>query len=107
MRAEKPVHDPELGAFWSGAVGYFSYDVARTIERLPSPPPRAIDAPDALFVFSRTLLILDNLRGLGRIVVATSEIEVARARATMYVSAVEGGDDARSWNWSLWNAPSQ
>jgi anthranilate synthase component 1 len=70
VRAEKPVHVPELGAFWSGAVGYFSYDVVRTIERLPSAPPRGVDAPDAIFVFSRTLLILDNLRGLGRIVVA-------------------------------------
>ena len=34
-------------AFWSGAVGYFAYDVVRTIERLPSPPPRGVDAPDA------------------------------------------------------------
>src|SRR5688572_19241690 len=70
VRSEQPVHVPELGAFWSGAIGFFSYDVARTIERLPSPPPRGVDAPDALFVFSRSLLILDNLRGLGRIVVA-------------------------------------
>jgi anthranilate synthase component 1 len=70
VRAERPAHAPELGAFWSGAVGYFGYDVVRTLERLPSPPPRGIDAPDALFVFSRSLLILDNLRGLGRIVVA-------------------------------------
>jgi len=70
VRAEKPAPVPELGAFWSGAVGYFSYDVVRTLERLPSPPPRGVDAPDALFVFSRSLLILDNLRGLGRIVVA-------------------------------------
>jgi anthranilate synthase component 1 len=72
VRAEKPAHVPELGAFWSGAIGYFAYDVARTIERLPSPPPRGVDAPDALFVFSRSLLILDNLKGLGRIVVAVS-----------------------------------
>jgi len=70
VRAEKPALVPELGAFWSGAVGYFAYDVVRTLERLPSPPPRGIDAPDALFVFTRSLLILDNLRGLGRIVVA-------------------------------------
>ena len=82
VRSEIPVQVPELGAFWSGAVGYFAYDVVRTIERLPSPPPRGIDAPDALFVFSRSLLILDNLRGLGRIVVAvpvnerTSESEL-------------------------------
>ena len=84
VRAEQPVNVPELGAFWSGAVGYFSYDVARTIERLPSPPPRGVDAPDALFVFSKSLLILDNLRGLGRIVVAVpvaasmSETELRR-----------------------------
>jgi anthranilate synthase component 1 len=70
VRAEKPVSVQELGAFWSGAIGYFSYDVARTIERLPSPPPPGVDAPDAMFVFSRSLVILDNLRGLGRIVVA-------------------------------------
>ena len=31
----EPVDVPELGAFWSGAVGYFSYDVVRLIERLP------------------------------------------------------------------------
>jgi len=72
VRSERPVVVPELGAFWSGAVGYFAYDVVRTLERLPTPPPRGIDAPDALFVFTRTLLILDNLRGLGRIVVAVS-----------------------------------
>ena len=35
VRAGTPVHVPELGAFWCGAVGYFSYDVVRTIERLP------------------------------------------------------------------------
>ena len=70
VRAETPVYVPELGAFWSGAIGYFAYDVVRTIERLPSPPPRGVDTPDALFVFSRSMLILDNLRGLGRIVVA-------------------------------------
>jgi anthranilate synthase component 1 len=70
VQAEQPAPVPEIGAFWSGAVGFFGYDVARAIERLPSPPPRGIDAPDALFVFTRSLLILDNLRGLGRIVVA-------------------------------------
>ncbi|NUQ13516.1 MAG: chorismate-binding protein, partial [Gemmatimonadaceae bacterium] len=70
LREESPAPVPALGAFWSGAVGYFGYDVVRTLERLPSPPPRGIDAPDALFVFTRSLLILDNLRGLGRIVVA-------------------------------------
>jgi anthranilate synthase component 1 len=66
----RPVDVPELGDFWAGAVGYFSYDVARLIERLPAPPRRAVAAPDALFVFTRALVIVDNLRAQARIVVA-------------------------------------
>jgi anthranilate synthase component 1 len=65
-----PVDVPELGDFWAGAVGYFGYDVARHLEKLPAPPRRAIDAPDALFVFTRALVIVDNLRAQARIVVA-------------------------------------
>jgi anthranilate synthase component 1 len=70
MRGERPALVPELGAFWSGAVGYLSYDMVRSVERLPNAPPRAIDVPDALFVFTRALVIIDNLRGLARVVVA-------------------------------------
>jgi len=66
----EPAHVPELGAFWSGAVGYFGYDVVRLLERLPHAPPRALDAPDALFVFTRALVIIDNLRAQARVVVA-------------------------------------
>ena len=40
IRARTPVEVRELGTFWSGAVGFFSYDVVRLIERLPSPPSR-------------------------------------------------------------------
>jgi anthranilate synthase component 1 len=60
---------PELGAFWAGAVGYFGYDVVRAIERLPSPPPRGLNAPDALFVLTGAVVIIDNLRAQARIVV--------------------------------------
>ncbi|MCU0618729.1 MAG: chorismate-binding protein [Gemmatimonadaceae bacterium] len=65
-----PVEAPELGAFWGGAVGFFGYDMVRWIERLPSPPPRAIAAPDALFVFTRTVVVIDNLRAQARVVTA-------------------------------------
>jgi len=60
---------PELGAFWAGAIGYFGYDVVRAIERLPSPPPRGVEAPDALFVLTRAVVIIDNLRSQARMVV--------------------------------------
>jgi anthranilate synthase component 1 len=69
VRACPPVEVPELGAFWSGAVGYFSYDVVRHIEHLPSPPPRGDAAPDGLFVFTDALVIIDNLRAQARVVV--------------------------------------
>ncbi|MHB1264159.1 MAG: anthranilate synthase component I family protein [Gemmatimonadaceae bacterium] len=69
LQAERPVEVPELGDFWGGAVGYFSYDVVRLIERLPNAPPRGIAAPDALFVFTRALVVIDNLRSQARIVV--------------------------------------
>ena len=72
VRACPPVDLPELGGFWSGAVGFFSYDVVRLIERLPSPPPRGDAAPDALFVFTDALVIIDNLRAQARVVVGTS-----------------------------------
>ena len=64
-----PADVPELAGFWSGAVGYFSYDIVRQLEHLPAPPPRALDVPDALFVFTRALVIIDNFRGQARVVV--------------------------------------
>jgi anthranilate synthase component 1 len=70
LRRHEPVEVPELGGFWSGAVGYFGYDVVRLIERLPNAPPRGPDVPDAVFVFTRALVVIDNLRGEARVVVA-------------------------------------
>ena len=69
LRAQPPVEVPELGGFWSGAVGFFGYDTVRLIERLPSPPPRGDSAPDGLFVFTDALVIIDNLRSQARVVV--------------------------------------
>jgi anthranilate synthase component 1 len=88
IRAYPPVDVPELGAFWSGAVGFFSYDVVRLIERLPSPPPRGDAAPDSIFVFTDALVIIDNLRAQARVVVGvpigsdTSEATLRAAHDT-------------------------
>ncbi|HEY2026897.1 MAG TPA: chorismate-binding protein [Gemmatimonadaceae bacterium] len=85
LRRFPPVEVPELGAFWSGAVGYFSYDTVRLIERLPSPPPRGDAMADALFVFTDALVIIDNLRAQARVVVGapisddTSDAALKRA----------------------------
>jgi anthranilate synthase component 1 len=69
VSADLPVDAPELGAFWTGAVGYFGYDVVRLIERLPEAPRRTSSLPDAMFVFTRSMVIIDNLRARARVVV--------------------------------------
>jgi anthranilate synthase component I len=85
LRECEPVEVPEIGEFWSGAIGYFGYDVARVIERLPAPPARGVNVPDALFVFTDALVIFDNLRSQARVVAAArveadaSDAELQRA----------------------------
>ena len=65
-----PAKVPELGEFWGGAVGYLGYDVVRAIESLAFPPPQKLDIPDALFVFTRGMVVIDNLRSQGRLIVS-------------------------------------
>lgn len=68
----KPVDVPELAnasPFWNGAVGFFSYDVVRLIEKLPGTPKVRGSIPDALFVFTRSLVIMDNLKSQARVVI--------------------------------------
>ncbi len=94
----EPAEAPELGAFWGGAVGYFSYDAVRHIENLPHPPPKAVNAPDALFVFTGVVVIIDNLRAQARVVSAVripagatgQEIAALKARAHEEIDTVAG-----------------
>ena len=70
INASCPADVPALGQFWGGAVGYFGYDTVRLIEKLPNGPPAGVAAPDAMFIFTRSLVILDNLHGSARLVVS-------------------------------------
>jgi anthranilate synthase component 1 len=70
VRDMHPVHAPELGPFWSGAVGFFAYDVVRHIEHLPNAPTRALTYPDACYVFTDALVVIDNWRGQARVIVS-------------------------------------
>ncbi|MDQ3696525.1 MAG: chorismate-binding protein [Gemmatimonadota bacterium] len=100
-----PANVPELGAFWTGAVGYFGYDVVRLIERLPDAPPRAFEVPDALFVFTRALVIVDNLRAQARVVVGVpirADADASMLRSAYEVAEQEiGGLIARFRDRSL------
>ena len=45
--------------FVGGAIGYFSYDIGRTIEVLPSTAKKELEIPDAIFNFYNNLIIFD------------------------------------------------
>jgi anthranilate synthase component 1 len=68
---------PNLPAFVGGAVGYFSYDAVRYLERLPGAPPDDLDVPEAYFVLTDTLVVFDHLRHK---VLVISPVDAARLR---------------------------
>jgi len=84
-----PVDVPELGRFWSGAVGFVGYDVVRLLERLPAPPPIQQPLPDALFVLTGVMVIVDNLRSQARLVVGVPVPERA-TRETLERAYADG-----------------
>ena len=55
---------PNLPAFVGGAVGYFSYDAVRYVEKLPAElaPPDELRVPEAYFAVTETLIVFDHLR---------------------------------------------
>jgi anthranilate synthase component I len=62
LRRFQPVSVPGLPRFQGGAVGYLAYDMVRHMERLPAATRDDLGLPDAVFMFSDTLLAFDNLR---------------------------------------------
>jgi anthranilate synthase component 1 len=68
---------PNLPAFVGGAVGYFSYDAVRYLERLPEAPPDDLNVPEAYLAVTDTLVVFDHLRHK---VLVISLIDAARLR---------------------------
>jgi anthranilate synthase component 1 len=70
LRARSAAPRPDLPRFFGGAVGFFSYDVVRTLERLPAAPADDLALPDGIFMVADVVVVLDNLTGRARIVVS-------------------------------------
>jgi anthranilate synthase component 1 len=70
---------PNLPAFVGGAVGYFSYDAVRYLEKLPAElaPPDDLNVPEAYFALTDTLVVFDHLRHK---VLVVSLVDAARLR---------------------------
>src|SRR5919197_4752944 len=53
---------PDLLPFAGGAVGFFGYDLVRTVEPLGKPNPDPIDLPDMALMITDVLLAFDHQR---------------------------------------------
>jgi len=91
LRGLPTMQVPGLPRFTGGAVGYWGYDLVRSIERLPAPPPDTLGVPDAVLMIADSLVILDNVFGRA-IVLANVEVPAdssAAQRVRLYDAAEE------------------
>ena len=79
MEEYRPVAVPGLPRFVGGAVGYFSYDMVRTFEELPTLRRDSLGMPDLAFLLTDTLLIFDNVSQKIK-VVANAYVESTKER---------------------------
>ena len=56
-----PVEVEGLPRFFGGAVGYLGYDMVRHFERLPTEKPAVLDAYEAYFLVTDTIVIFDTM----------------------------------------------
>ncbi len=75
LSEHRPVAIPGLPPFTAGAVGYFSYDVVRQLEKIGEHAKDDLSLPDCELMFFDRLLAFDHLRHQIHIVAAA---EVAR-----------------------------
>jgi anthranilate synthase component 1 len=62
LEGETPAKLPGLPPFTAGAVGFFSYDVVRSIEQLPSTAADELQVPDAYLMFFDEVLAFDHVK---------------------------------------------
>jgi len=62
LRQHRPATVPELPPFTAGAVGYFSYDVVRQLEKIGDRTEDDLHLPDCGLMFFDRLLAFDHLR---------------------------------------------
>jgi anthranilate synthase component 1 len=96
MRRHPPVVVPGLPRFTGGAVGFWGYDVVRTIESLPDAPPDDRGLPDATVMVADTLLVLDNLFNRATVI---ASVEVPAGAGTEDHHRLYAGAEARIERW--------
>jgi anthranilate synthase component I len=81
--------------FVGGAVGYFGYDLVRTVEPLGDPNPDELGLPDMALMLSDLLVIFDHLKHTVTILV-NADLEAEPDIERAYAAAAETIADVRS-----------
>jgi anthranilate synthase component 1 len=95
MARFKSVKLPSLPPFTGGAVGYFGYDMVRTIEEIPKSGIDDLGVDDAVLMFYKTVLAFDHLRHqihiISNILVEDSHdpVEVQYEKAVAEIQRIE------------------
>jgi anthranilate synthase component 1 len=86
---------PNLPPFTGGAVGYFGYDMVRTIEDIPKTAMDDLRVDDAVLMFYKTVLAFDHLRHqihiISNVIVEDSQepLEVQYEKAVQEIAQIE------------------
>jgi anthranilate synthase component 1 len=92
----KSVQLPNLPPFTGGAVGYFGYDMVRTIEEIPQTGVDDLGVDDAVLMFYKTVLAFDHLRHqihiISNVIVdeAQGSVDVQYQKAIEEIQRIEG-----------------
>jgi anthranilate synthase component 1 len=95
MERFKSVKLPNLPPFTGGAVGYFGYDMVRTVEDIPNTGVDDLQVDDAVLMFYKTILAFDHLRHqihiISNVIVGESpdSIDVLYQKAVADIQAIE------------------
>lgn len=93
LHQHSPAHIPGLPPFTAGAVGFFAYDVVRTLERLPDLATDDLDTPDCVLMFFDRVLAFDHVRHQIQIIAAADvtggDIQQAYDRALNDIATLE------------------
>jgi anthranilate synthase component 1 len=89
MAGFRSVRLPDLPPFTGGAVGYFGYDMVRTIEEIPSKATDDLGTDDAVLMFYKTILAFDHLRHQIHIISNIIVEETDDSIETQYGKAVD------------------
>jgi anthranilate synthase component I len=91
----RSVSVPNLPPFTGGAVGYFGYDMVRTIEDIPDTGRDDLGIDDAALMFYKTVLAFDHLRHQIHIISnlladeSTDPLETQYAKAQQEIERIE------------------